>query len=579
MSGTKNQPNKLNRQLWLKFLALAKPYWFSEQKWKARGLLVLLLVLALAVNGINVSISFIFRVINTSLANFPQTRDTATFWRFISIYAGLFVIGTPIVVMFGYLQDKLGLYWREWLTNRYLDKYLQNRAYYQINFNEKIDNPDQRISEDIRSFTRTSLHFLLLILRSVVTLVSFTGVLLSISVSLSVTLILYAIIGTVITAYIGQRLITINFNQLKQEANFRYGLIHVRDNAESVAFYQGEAQESVQLKQRFISAIRNFDLLINWQRNLGFFTVSYDYFVSALPYIIVAPIYFAGDAEFGKFSQAAIAFQQIFGALSVIVSQFESLTAFAAGVERLDSLHSTLKTPSPNATGMTTIEMTENSELALRQVTLLTPNYQRTLVRELSATINRGEGMVIVGHSGSGKSCVLRAIAGLWNAGTGNIIHPSLTDMMFLPQRPYMVLGSLRSQLLYPNTNPNISESKLRQVLEEVNLKDLPERVGGFDAELDWANVLSLGEQQRLAFARLLLSARSYAILDEATSALDVTNERRLYQQLKATGTTIISVGHRSSLLQYHEYVLKLDGDSNWQLMPTKEYNSAQEVC
>ncbi|RUT02018.1 hypothetical protein DSM106972_060930 [Dulcicalothrix desertica PCC 7102] len=430
----------------------------------------------------------------------------------------------------------------------------------------------------IRSFTRTSLSFLLLILTSVVTLVSFTGVLLSISVTLSVTLILYAIIGTVITVYIGQRLIIINFNQLKQEANFRYGLIHVRDNAESVAFYQGEAQESVQLKQRFIGAIRNFDLLINWQRNLGFFTVSYDYFVSALPYIIVAPIYFAGNAEFGKFTQAAIAFQQIFRALSIIVSQFESLTAFAAGVERLDSLHSALKTPSPNATGMTTIDMTENSKLALRQVTLLTPNYQRTLIRELSATINRGEGMVIVGHSGSGKSSVLRAIAGLWNAGTGHIIHPSSTDMMFLPQRPYMVLGSLRSQLLYPNTDPNISESKLHQVLEEVNLKDLPERVGGFDAELDWANVLSLGEQQRLAFARLLLSARSYAILDEATSALDINNERRLYQQLKATGTTIISVGHRSSLLQYHEYVLKLDGDSNWQLMPTREYNSA-EVC
>ncbi|GJD20780.1 ABC transporter domain protein [Rivularia sp. IAM M-261] len=578
MSGIKNQPNQLNRQLWLKFLALAKPYWFSEQKWKARGLLFLLLLLALAVNGINVGISFIFRDINTSLANFPQTRDTATFWRFISIYAGLLVIGTPIVVMFGYLQDKLGLYWREWLTGRFLDKYLQNRAYYQINFNEQIDNPDQRISEDIRSFTRTSLSFLLLILTSVVTLVSFTGVLLSISVTLSITLILYAIIGTVITVYIGQRLITINFNQLKQEANFRYGLIHVRDNAESVAFYQGEAQESVQLKQRFIGAIRNFDLLINWQRNLGFFTVSYDYFVSALPYIVVAPIYFAGDAEFGKFTQSAIAFQQIFRALSIIVSQFESITAFAAGVERLDSLHSALKTPSPSSTGMTTIDMTENSKLALRQVTLLTPNYQRTLITELSATINRGEGMVIVGHSGSGKSSVLRAIAGLWNAGTGHIIHPSSTDMMFLPQRPYMVLGSLRSQLLYPNTDPNISESKLRQVLEEVNLKDLPERVGGFDAELDWANVLSLGEQQRLAFARLLLSARSYAILDEATSALDITNERRLYQQLKATGTTIISVGHRRSLLQYHEYVLKLDGDSNWQLMPTREYNSAEEV-
>ncbi|MBD2778494.1 ABC transporter ATP-binding protein/permease [Iningainema sp. BLCCT55] len=576
MSGMKNQHNRFNRQLWLKFLALARPYWFSEQKWKARGLLLLLLLLALVVNAINVGISFIFRYIDTSLANFPQTKDTETFWRFISIYAGLLVIGTPIVVMFGYLQDKLGLYWREWLTGRLLDKYLQKRAYYQINFNEKIDNPDQRISEDIRAFTRTSLSFLLVILTSIVTLVSFTGVLLSISITLSVALLLYAVVGTIVTALIGQRLIVINFDQLKQEANFRYGLVHVRDNAESIAFYQGEAQESVQLKQRFLGAIRNFDLLISWQRNLGFFTTSYNYFVAALPYIIVAPIYFAGDTEFGKFTQAAIAFRQIFASLSIIVSQFENLTAFAAGVERLDSLADGLETPSVKPTGMTTIDMTQNSRLALRQVTLLTPNYQRTLVRELSVTIKPGEGLVIVGHSGSGKSSVLRAIAGLWNAGTGHIIHPSLTEMMFLPQRPYMVLGSLRSQLLYPNTNPNISERKLHQVLEQVNLKDLPERVGGFDAHLDWANFLSLGEQQRLAFARLLLSARSYAILDEATSALDITNEQCLYQQLKATGTTTISVGHRASLLQYHEYVLKLDGDSNWQLMSTQEYDSAE---
>ncbi|MCX7594637.1 MAG: ATP-binding cassette domain-containing protein, partial [Fischerella sp.] len=426
----KSQPHRFNRQLWLRFLALAKPYWFSEQKWKARGLLLLLLILALAVNGINVGISFIFRYIDTSLANFPQTKDTTTFWRFISIYAGLLVIGTPIVVMFGYLQDKLGLYWREWLTGRFLDKYLQKRAYYQINFHEKIDNPDQRISEDIRAFTRTSLSFLLLILTSIVTLVSFTGVLLSISISLSVSLLLYAIVGTIITAWIGQRLIGINFDQLKQEANFRYGLVHVRDNAESIAFYQGEAQESVQLKQRFLSAIRNFDLLISWQRNLGFFTTSYNYFVAALPYIIIAPIYFAGNTEFGTFTQAAIAFREIFRSLSIIVSQFENLTAFAAGVERLHSLADALETPSTKPTGMTTIDMTENSRLALRHVTLLTPNYQRTLVRELSVTVKPGEGLVIVGHSGSGKSSVLRAIAGLWNAGTGHIIHPSLTEMM-----------------------------------------------------------------------------------------------------------------------------------------------------
>ncbi|MFQ4141331.1 ABC transporter ATP-binding protein/permease [Chlorogloeopsis sp. ULAP02] len=574
MSATTTKPKRFDYQLWRRFVTLAKPYWFSEQKWKARGLLALLILLALLVNAINVSISFIFRNIDTSLATFPQTGDTTTFWRFIAIYAGLLVIGTPIVVMFSYIQDKLGLFWRDWLTNRFLDKYFQNRAYYKINFNENIDNPDQRISEDIRSFTRTSLSFLLLILTSIVTLVSFTGVLLSISVYLSIALIIYALIGTIVTAWIGQRLIGINFNQLRKEADFRYGLVHVRDNAESIAFYQGEFQESLQLRQRFLLAIRNFDLLINWQRNLGFFTQSYNYFVSALPYIVIAPIYFAGQTDFGTFTQAAIAFQQIFSALSVVVSQFENLTAFAAGIERMGGLADALEIESKPQPGMTTIDTTEDSQLALRHVTLLTPNYERTLVRELSLSLQPGEGLVIVGNSGSGKSSLLRAIAGLWNAGTGQIIRPPLAEMMFLPQRPYMVLGSLRSQLLYPKTNGEISESKMHEVLEQVNLIDLPERVGGFDVELDWSGVLSLGEQQRLAFARLLLNIPNYAILDEATSALDLANEQKLYQQLRTQQATLISVGHRPSLLQYHEYVLELDGNSNWQLVPTEEYTA-----
>jgi putative ATP-binding cassette transporter len=569
---TTTQQKRLDPQLWHKFVKLAKPYWFSEKKWQARGLLVLLLFLALAVNAINVAISFIFRRIDTSLATFPQTQDASVFWRFIAVYTGLLVVGTPIVVMYGYLQDKLGLQWREWLTNRFLDKYFQNRAYYQINFNQKIDNPDQRISEDIRSFTRTSLSFSLLILTSIITLISFTGVLLSISVSLSIALLVYAIFGTVVTTWIGQRLIGINFNQLKREADFRYGLIHVRDNAESIAFYQGETEEILQLKQRFILAIRNFDLLINWQRNLGFFTQSYNYFVSALPYLVIAPIYFAGQTDFGTFTQAAIAFSQIFSALSVVVGQFENLTAFAAGIERMGDLAEALETPIPQQPGMTTIDVREDSQLALRHVTLLTPNYERTLIRELPFSLQPGEGLVIVGNSGSGKSSLLRAIAGLWNAGTGQIIRPALSEMMFLPQRPYMVLGSLRSQLLYPNPDNDISETKMRHVLQEVNLTELPERVGGFEIELDWASVLSLGEQQRLAFARLLLNTPNYVILDEATSALDLANEKSLYQQLKAKQTTLISVGHRPSLLQYHEYVLELDGTSSWRLLPMEEY-------
>lgn len=474
------------------------------------------------------------------------------------------MIGTPIVVLFDYLRDKLGLYWRQWFTNRFLDKYLQNRAYYRVNNDKAIDNPDQRISEDIRAFTRTSLSFLLVILTSIITLVSFTGVLLSISVTLSVSLLAYALVGTIATAWIGQRLVGINFNQLRREADFRYGLVHIRDNAESIAFYRGEERESMEIQHRFLEALRNFDLLIGWQRNLSFFTTSYQYFVAALPYLIVAPIYFAGETEFGTITQAAIAFRQIFGALSIIVSQFENLTAFIAGVNRLDGFADALNAPVQQA-GTTAIDTTEDNQIALRRVTLLTPNYQRTLIEDLSITLQPGVGLAIVGDSGSGKSSVLRAIAGLWNAGTGHIIRPPLAQMLFLPQRPYMVLGSLRDQLLYPLSDRAINEDQLYRLLKQVNLADLPDRVGGFDVQLDWANTLSLGEQQRLAFGRLLLTQPRYAVLDEATSALDLANEERLYQQLRAMQTTFISVGHRASLLKYHQYVLKLEG-ACWQV-------------
>lgn len=575
MRDTTGRLNRFDRQLWKKFWKLAKPYWFSEQKWKARRLLFTLVVFAVLVNGINVGISFIFRNINTSLAGFPNTGDSSTFWRMIALYAGILVIATPIVVWFDFVREKLGLHWREWLTNRFLERYLHNRAYYQLNSDSGIDNPDQRIADDIRAFSRTSLSFLLVILSSVITLISFTGVLLSISVTLSMTLIAYAIVGTVITAWLGRRLIGINFNQLKREADFRYGLVHVRDNAEAIAFYQGEVPELAQLRRRFWDALRNFDLLIRWERNLSFFTSSYNFLVRALPYLVVAPIYLAGQTDFGAITQAAMAFDQIFRALSLVVSQFEALTAFAAGVNRLGSFAEAIEPTALEERKSTTITTTEDEQLALARVTLLTPNYQRTLVKNLSLKLNPGEGLAIVGHSGSGKSSLLRAIAGLWNTGLGHIARPALGEMLFLPQRPYMVLGSLRDQLLYPHQNRSIDEAQLYQVLEQVNLAELPDRVGGFDIELDWANTLSLGEQQRLAFARLLLAQPRYVILDEATSALDLDNEQHLYQQLQKMKLTFISVGHRSSLLQYHHYVLKLEGNTHWKLLPTQTYDAA----
>ena len=563
--------NQVNVQLWERFLAIAKPYWFSEEKKGARALLAVLLVLTLAVSGINVLISFVGRDFMTALSN----KEADRYFRLLFVYGAVFVVATPIVVFYRYVRDKLGLYWRKWLTGHFLDKYFRNRAYYELNYDAKIDNPDQRISEDIKSFTNTSLAFLLIVLSEMIDLIAFTGILWSISLTLVSVLLLYALVGTVVTVWFGKRLVGLNFNQLRKEADFRYGLVHIRDNAESIAFYRGEEQESDQVRLRFDEAFSNFNLLIGWQRNLEFFTTGYRYIIIILPALVVAPRNFAGEIEFGVITQASLAFSQVLAAVSIIVNRFEDLSAFAAGVSRLSTFEEVLEAPTKtHSKEATFIDTAEDSKLALEDITLLTPNYQKTLVKELSATVNPGEGLLIVGQSGSGKSSLLRAIAGLWNSGTGRLVRPKLEEMLFLPQRPYMLLGSLRSQLLYPNTSREISEEELYQVLEQVNLADLPARVGGFEAELDWADVLSLGEQQRLAFARLLLTAPKYAILDEATSALDIKNEERLYQQLQAGATTFISVGHRASLLQYHQHVLELEGDGNWRLIRAKDYTA-----
>jgi vitamin B12/bleomycin/antimicrobial peptide transport system ATP-binding/permease protein len=559
---------RFNLSIFKQFWSIAGTYWSSDRKWQARGLLLLVILLSLGYTGLSVLLNSKRGELISSLS----ARDEARFWQTILVFAGTLVVYAPLYAGYVYLRDRLALDWRRWLTNSLIDRYFQNRSFYHLNHATNIDNPDQRVTEDVKSFTQESLNLLLAVVDSLLAIAAFSSVLWGISKPLILFLVIYAAIGTLTTVGVfGKPLMRLNFEQLKKEANFRFGLVRVRENAEAIAFYQGEEYESDRIKSRFAEAFENFKRLLFWELNLNILTNAYEFIPFILPAIVVAPGIFAGELEVGKVTEAQGAFIRVFFSLNLIVARFQSLATFGAGVERLYTFIESLETDYLKVEETDDQEQlsikTETSDcLALEKMTLETPNRQRVLVEDLSVTLLPGQGLLVRGPSGCGKSSLLRSIVGLWDAGSGTILRPPLAEMLFLPQRPYMVLGTLRDQLLYPHMDLKVEDSQLREILIQVNLPDLEQRHGGFDTEKNWAEVLSLGEQQRLIFGRLLVNKPNYAILDEATSALDPQNEKHLYQQLQATGMTYLSVGHRESLSDYHNSTLDLSVDRTWQL-------------
>ena len=567
---------RFNLIIFKQFWAIAKSYWSSEEKWRARGLLFAVVLLSLGYTGLSVLLNNKRGVLISALS----AHDEARFWQTILIFTGTLIVYAPLYAGYVYLRDRLGVEWRQWLTSYLIDRYFQNRAFYNLNYAEaNIDNPDQRIAEDIKNFTHESLTLLLAVVDSLLAIGAFASVLWGISQPLILFLVVYASIGTLTTIGVfGKPLMRLNFERLKTEADFRFSLVRVRENAEAIAFYQGEQYESDRIKGRFGEVFDNFKRLIFWELNLNILTNAYEFIPFILPAIVVAPGIFAGELEVGKVTEAQGAFIRVFFSLNLIVARFQSLTTFGAGVERLftflesvENSHLTANQPDGTEQPKIETEITNPADpieqrLELAAMTLQTPNRQRTLIEDLSLKLSPSQGLLVRGPSGCGKSSLLRAIVGLWDAGTGTIVRPPLEQMLFLPQRPYMVLGTLRDQLLYPHMDASIEDTYLSQILIQVNLPDLERQHGGFNTEQNWAQVLSLGEQQRLIFARLLLNKPRYAILDEATSALDAQNEKQLYQQLKNSGMTFLSVGHRESLSDYHQSILDFTTDRTWSL-------------
>jgi len=550
------------------FWEVAKPYWISSEKFKAWGLLASIILFIIATENVYALLANYQGKLTTALAS-----KEANQFQYFLILVGVSLLGWLFfLIVKNFVQEKLALYWRKWLTNDFLHNYFGDRAFYQINGNKEIDNPDQRISEDIDSFVNSSLQFSLDFFDTILKGFLFIAILWSINHNLVFIAILTAFIQTLVSFFIGRVLTPLNFKSIQYQADFRYSLVHVRNNSESIAFYQGEEQEAAMVRSKFSQLLEIINAKILPSSVLVGVNVALTFSVIIIAYLVLAPQYFADKIPFGDITRAIQAFGEVVSVFAWFATYFQKITLFAAVIKRLGTFRDYLQqnkqlTSSPESLIQTLVE----PRFALSHLTVKTPDQKRVLVEDLSTNVPYSEGILLMGASGCGKSSILRAVAGLWNKGEGYIYRPNTEEILFIPQRPYMVIGSLRSQILYPYIDKNISDSRIQEVLEQVNLASLVERVGGLEVELNWADVLSLGEQQRLGFARLFLHNPKYAVLDESTSASDVNNEQHLYQMLRDADITYLSVGHRPTLIPFHQLVVEILGQGKWRFSSPAE--------
>jgi putative ATP-binding cassette transporter len=553
---------------------LARPYFNSEEKWSARGLLLIIIVLNLSMVGMSVVLNYWNRLIYNSL----QEKDWGSFISLLFSYkklpSGFLMPGfCEIAVVFilvavyrTYLNQWLQIRWRRWMTDRFIDDWLADRAFYRVSLAASAqgtgtDNPDQRIAEDVRSFVGDTLSLGLDLLSNVVTLFSFLSILWELSGSLPIlgldipgymvwVALLYSIVGSGLAHWIGRPLVALNFFQQRVEANFRFALVRLRENVEGVALYGGEREEKRGLVQDFSALMANWWAIMRRMKGLNAFVAGFGQVASVFPLVVASPRFFAGVMDLGTLFQTVDAFGQVQGAMSWFVSSYSALASWRATVERLATFHKAIQAAHAHASEGVTNEASEGADFGLRNVTLTLPDGQ-TLLQDVNLPLYPGTSVVIQGRSGTGKSTLFRALAGIWPFGTGHVRRPAGSSL-FLPQRPYIPLGTLRHAVAYPLSPGEFDDAEISSALGDAGLAHLAPRLDDTDS---WAQRLSGGEQQRLALARALLVKPDWLFLDEATASLDPQSEAELYATLKRRlpGTTIISIAHRETIAGLHD--------------------------
>jgi len=552
----------IDRTIIARFVEMMRALLKSEVGGKAKALFIVLILFLFGINALNVLNSYVGRDFMTAI----EHKNMSGFLRYALLYVGVFAASTVTAVLYRYAEERLGLIWRKWLTDRAVTRYLDKNTYFRLHDAGDLPNPDQRIAEDIRSLTSTTLSFVLLFLNASFTVVAFSGVMWTISPLLFAVAVAYAALGSFFTIYLGKPLVRLNYDQLDKEANFRARLLHVGENAASIALLRREGRLKARLLDRLDKLTSNYQRIIEVNRNLGYFTTGYNYLIQIIPALVVAPLFIDGNADFGVISQSAMAFGHLLGAFSLIVTQFQSISNYTAVIARLGGLRQAMDNARPPV--IPEIESCDSCGIVdFQGLTLRSRRRGRILVDKLNLRIPMGTCVLIRTQSDSTKHVLFRASADLWDKGEGTILRPGLDDMMFVPERPYLPPGTLREALLHTGTEKQVTDEQILEILHSLKLESVLKRIGGLDNERKWGDLLSLSEQQLLAFARVLIAAPSFAFLDQPSRALSDAQVHALLRRLRERGITYLTLGEDDDITYYDE-LLDIAEDGSWKLTP-----------